>query len=172
MSSQILFIFPKRVNLTAITLHYYSDSVRGLSSLTFWSVPDDFDVWDALTSGYSHVDVAAVPPSEESAHQRNVSIGFSSTTKKVLMYKFTSAFSFAMSEVEFFNDSCSSLKTSSLTRVSTTASQYQLYVTEIASTISMTLSKLLVGSKIKITIMYVSLYISSSVKLPLYRSYI
>ena len=42
--SQLLFIFPTRVNLTTITLHYYRDSVRGCPRLRFYAVPDDFDV--------------------------------------------------------------------------------------------------------------------------------
>ena len=44
---QLQFIFPTRVNLTTITLHYYSDSQRGLPRLRFYAAPDDFDVWDA-----------------------------------------------------------------------------------------------------------------------------
>ena len=47
---QLLFIFPTRVSLTTITLHYYSDSVRGLPRLRFYAAPDDFNVWDAPTS--------------------------------------------------------------------------------------------------------------------------
>ena len=165
-NSQLLFIFPTRVNLTTITLHYYSDNVRGLPRLRFWSVPDDFDVWDALSPSYKHVEVTAVPPGEESTGLRNISITFNTTTMKILLYKFTSTFSFALSEVDFFNDSCTSLKVSSLTRDSTTASQYQPYVTEIESKISITLSELLFGSKIIIITMYVSVCCSSSVKLP------
>ena len=45
-NTQLLFIFPTRVNLTTIALHYYSSSNRGLPGLRFWSVPDDFDIWD------------------------------------------------------------------------------------------------------------------------------
>ena len=71
--SQLLFIFPTRVHLTTITLHYYSDSIRGLPRLRFYAVPNDFDVWDAPILTYSHVDVAAVPPDEEPAGRRNVS---------------------------------------------------------------------------------------------------
>ena len=103
---QLLFIFPTRVNLTTITLHYYSDSVRGLPRLRFWAVPDDFDVWDAPAASYNHVMVAAVPPSEEPAGHRNVSVGFNVTTIKLLMDKFSSTFSFAVSEVELFNHTC------------------------------------------------------------------
>ena len=103
-SHQLLFIFPTRVNLTTITLHYYSDSVRGLPRLRFWTVPEDFDVWDAPTAGYSYVDVVAVLPSGESEGQRNVSIHYNIDvyTKKILLFKFSSSFSFAISEVEFF----------------------------------------------------------------------
>ena len=99
---QVLFIFPTRVNLTNITLHYYSDNTRGLPSLRFYAVSDHFDVWDALTAGYSRVDIAAVPPGEEPAGRRNVSVNVNFNTKKILMYKFSSSFIFALSEVEFF----------------------------------------------------------------------
>ena len=103
-SSQLLFIFPTRVNLTTITLHYYSDRVRGLSRLGFWPVPDDFDVWDAPHAGYSYVEVAAVPPGEEPAGERNVGINYDIdvNTNKILLVKYSSSFSFAVSEVKFF----------------------------------------------------------------------
>ena len=99
---QLLFIFPTRVSLTTITRHYYSDSVRGLSRLRFYAVPDDFDVWDTPTTGTPSVDVAAVPPGGEPAGRRNVSIYINFSTKKVLMYKYSSTFRFAVSEMEFF----------------------------------------------------------------------
>ena len=101
---QLLFIFPTRVNLTTITLHYYHTSGRGLPRLKFWSVPDDFDIWNAPTSSYSYIDVAAVPPSRESAGQRNISIHCDNivNTRKILLVKFSSSFPFALSEVEFF----------------------------------------------------------------------
>ena len=143
-SRQLLFTFPTRVNLTTITLHYYSDSVRDLPRLRFWDVSDDFEVWEAPISSYRNVEVVAAPPSGESTDLKNISISFNSITMKILLYKFASTFSFALSEVEFFNI-CSSLKVNSLTRDPTTASQYKLYVTEVASTISRTSSKLLVG---------------------------
>ena len=50
---QLLFIFPTRVSLTTITLHYYSDSVPGLPRLRFYAVPDDFNARDAPTEGSS-----------------------------------------------------------------------------------------------------------------------
>ena len=95
-------IFPTRVSLTTITLHYYSDSDLGFPRLRFYAVPDDFNVWDAPTTGTPHVDVAAVPPGGEPAGRRNVSINVNFSTKKVLMYKFSSSFQFAASEVKFF----------------------------------------------------------------------
>ena len=104
--SQLLFMFPTRVNLTTITLHYYSDSVRGLPRLIFRAVPDDFDIWDPLLSSYRLVDVAAVPPGGEPAGHSNVSVDFNVTTLKLLMYKFRSTYSFVVSEVEFFNHTC------------------------------------------------------------------
>ena len=98
---QMLFIFPIRVSLTTITLHYYSDSDRGLPRLRFYAVPDDFDIWDASTTSNPHVDVAAVPPGVEPAGHRDVSINVNFNAKRVLMYKFSSSYSFAVSEVEF-----------------------------------------------------------------------
>ena len=99
---QLLFIFPTRVSLTTITLHYYSDSARGLPRLRFYAVPDDFDVWDAPTISTPHADVAAIPQDRELTGRRNVSINVNFSTKKVLMYKYSSSYQFAVSEVEFF----------------------------------------------------------------------
>ncbi len=99
---KLLFIFPTRVSLTTITLHYYSDSDRGLPKLSFYAVPDDFYVWNAPTTSLPHVDVAAVPPGAEPAGRRNVSINVNFNTSRVLMYKHRSSFQFAVSEVEFF----------------------------------------------------------------------
>ena len=98
---QLLFILPTRVSLTTITLHYYSDSVRGLSRLRFYAVPDDFDAWDAPTTSTPRVDIAAVHDRELTG-RRNVSINVNFSTKKVLMYKYSSSYKFAVSEVEFF----------------------------------------------------------------------
>ena len=100
--SQLLFIFPTRVNLTTITLHYYSDTIRGLPRLRFYAVPDNFDIWDAPSASYSRVDIAAVPPDGEPAGRRNVSVNVNFNTKRILMYKFSSSFILAVSEVEFF----------------------------------------------------------------------
>ena len=100
--ARLLFIFPTAVSLTTITLYYYSDSDRVLPRLRFYALPDDFNVWDLPTTSNPYVDVASVPPSGEPAGRRNVSIDISFNTKKVLMYKFSSNFQFAVSEVEFF----------------------------------------------------------------------
>ena len=99
---QLLFIFPTRVSLTTITLHYYSDSDLGFPRLRFYAVPDDFDVWDAPTTSIPHVDVAAVPPGGEPAGRKSVSISVNFNTRKVLMEKFGSSLQLAISEVEFF----------------------------------------------------------------------
>ena len=104
---QLLFIFPTRVNVTTITLHYYSSSGRGLPRLRFYAVPDDFDVWEVPATSYIHVDIAAMPPSEWLVHRRNVSTSFKVIrTSKILMVKFSSSFSFAVSELEFFSCCC------------------------------------------------------------------
>ena len=100
---QLLFIFPTRVSLTTITLHYYSDNFRGLPRLSFYAVPDGFDVWDVPTTSYPSVDVASVTPGGEPAGRRNVSINVNFNTQKVLMYKSSSIFALAVSEVEFFS---------------------------------------------------------------------
>ena len=99
---QLLFIFPTRVNLTTITLHYYSDSQRGLPRLRFYAAPDDFDVWDAPPGNSRYADIAAVPPGAESAARRNISISFNFTIRKILLVKLGSDFQFAVTEVEFF----------------------------------------------------------------------
>ena len=88
--------------MTTITLYYYSDSVQGLPRLTLYAVPDDFDVWDLPTTSYPCVAVASVPSDGEPAGRRSVSINVNFNTKRVLMYKFSSSFKFAVSEVEFF----------------------------------------------------------------------
>ena len=103
----LLFIFPTRVSLTTITLHYYSDSVRGLPRLIFYAVPDDFDVWDVPETSYPHVDVASFPPVGGPAGHRNntnvmININIKFNTKKVLMFKSSSAFHLAVSDAEFF----------------------------------------------------------------------
>jgi hypothetical protein len=89
--------------LTTITLHYYNDIVRGHPKLRFYAVPDDFDVWDAVTPGNWYAGVASVPPGGDIAGHRStsVSISINVNTKKVLMLKFSSNFQFAVSEVEF-----------------------------------------------------------------------
>ena len=99
---QLLFIFSTRVNLTTITLHYYSDSQRGLPRLRFYVVPDDFNVWDATPGNSRYVDIAAVPPGAESAGRRCVSIIVNFSTTKISMVKAGSSYHLAVSEVEFF----------------------------------------------------------------------
>ena len=103
--SQLLFIFPTlRVNLTTITLHYYSDTIRGLPRLRFYAVPDNFEIWNIPAASYSFVDIAAVPPGGEPAGRRNVklNVDVNIITNRILMYKFSSSFILAVSEVEFF----------------------------------------------------------------------
>ncbi len=100
---QLLFIFPLRVSLTTITLHYYSDSDRGLPRLRFYAVPDDYNIWNSPNTNYASVDVAAVPPGRERAGRKNVSTTVNFNTRKVLMYKSQSNFNFVVSEVEFFD---------------------------------------------------------------------
>jgi hypothetical protein len=100
-AEQLLFIFPTRVSLTTITLHYYSDSVRVRPRLRFYAVPDDFNVRDTPTTGNPYVSIASVPPGADLEGRRNIRININFNVKKVLMYKFSSTFSFAVSEVEF-----------------------------------------------------------------------
>ena len=96
---QLLFIFS---TIVTITLHYYSDSVQGLPRLVFHAVPDDYNIWDGLRTNYRPTEVAAVPPDGEPAGLMNVNINVSFNTRKVLMYKSSADFQFAVSEVEFF----------------------------------------------------------------------
>ena len=103
----LLFIFPTRVSLTTITLRYYSDSTQGLPRLTFYTVPDDFDVWDVPRTFYPRVDVASVPPGGGTAGHRSISININFNTKRMLMYKHSSSFQLAVNKVEFFICTCS-----------------------------------------------------------------
>jgi hypothetical protein len=102
-AEQLLFIFPTRVSLTAMTLHYYSDSVQGLPRLTFFAVPDDFNVWDS-SSNTPIVGRVSTQQGGEPAGSRNITIKFNVNfnTKKMLMNKLPSDLQFAASEVEFF----------------------------------------------------------------------
>ena len=98
-STQLLFIFPTRVNVTTITLYYYSDSLPGLK---FYAVPDDFEIWQALTFSYRYVEIAAQPTVGEPAVHKNISIHFNFKTKKVVLQKLASLYKFAASELEFY----------------------------------------------------------------------
>ena len=84
----MLFIFPTRVSLTTITLHYYSDNVRGLPRLRVYAVRDNFDVWDTPTTNIPHVVITSVPPGGEPDY-RCVSVNLNTVTTKVLMYKYS-----------------------------------------------------------------------------------
>ena len=150
-SSQLLFILPTRVNLTNITLHYYSaDSGKGLPRLRFWAVPDDFDAWESPTASDSYVEVAAMPPVENSQSPKKTVTAqlISVNTKKILMVKFASSFTFVVSEVEFYN-SCSTTHSFTSTEQDSTTDYLMStsYVIKTTSTvdseiISRTLSEL------------------------------
>ena len=101
LSSHLLFIFPTRVNLTTIAIHFYSNSTLGLPRLRFLQVKREFDIWDAPTLADRHVEITAVQLGGDSASLRNVSIHFEVNTTKILMIKLGSTVQFAMSEVEF-----------------------------------------------------------------------
>ena len=87
--------------MTTITLHYYSDSVRGRPRLRFYAVPDDFYIWETLTTGNPYVGIDSFPPGGEPAGRRSVSINVNFNTQKVLMYRYSSSLQLAVSEVEF-----------------------------------------------------------------------
>ena len=135
-TSQLLFIFPTRVNLTTITLHYYSDSQRGLPRLRFYAAPDDFDVWDAPPGDSRYADIAAVPPGEESAGRRNTCVNVDFNTTRVLMIKTSSPFRLAVSEVEFsvYNGKCFFITTTD-SPLSTTA-QHEAQTRHVTTTIN------------------------------------
>ena len=132
-SSQLLFIFPTRVNLTTITLHYYSDRYRGLPRLKFNAVPDDFDIWETLSSesSYRYAEVAAISTDEEPAGHRNISVHFRFNTMKIRLFRFRTSLKFALSELQFIASVCSGQQ------VSTTVS---MDVTMVSSHLSTTTS--------------------------------
>jgi hypothetical protein len=68
--------------------------------LRFYAVPDDFDVWDAPTSGTPFVGVSEVALGADPGRSKD-RINANFNTNKVLMYKFRSSFQFAVGEVEF-----------------------------------------------------------------------
>ena len=103
---RLLFIFPTGVSLTTITLHYYSDNIRGLPRLRFYAVPDDLDIWTVPAIATPRIDTTEAPRNGEPAGCRNVSINVNFNTKKVLMYKYRSVFQLEVSEVQFFCSSC------------------------------------------------------------------
>ena len=97
---QLLFTFPARVNLTTITLHYYSDSQQGLPTLRFTAVSDNID---NTLAKYNQVDVAAQPPASGNKEgSRSVSDGLKWNTRKILMIKAGAGFIFSISKVQFF----------------------------------------------------------------------
>ena len=98
----LLFTFSTRVNLTSITLHYYSDSDRGLSRLRFFAVSDNFNIWNTTSANSGSGRIDTMPPDGKQAGRRSVSITVNFNTRKVQMYKVNSDFEFAVSEVEFF----------------------------------------------------------------------
>ena len=97
---QLLFIFPTRVSLTTIILHYYSDSVRGRPRLRFYAIGDNFNVWDSPINA----PLVGIPSVPDPIGGRNVTVKVNANfnTKKVLMSKLSSPLQFAVSEVEFF----------------------------------------------------------------------
>ena len=100
-NEQLLFIFPTRASLITITLHYYSDSVQGLPRLSFYAVPDDFDIWDAPNTSTPYTVVATVAPGGEPAGHRSVGINANLNTTKVQIHSNISNSTFALREVEF-----------------------------------------------------------------------
>ena len=60
------------------------------------------DQSNALATSYPRVHIASVPPGGGPAGRRSISINVNFNTKKVMMYKESSSFMFAVSEVEFF----------------------------------------------------------------------
>ncbi len=102
---KLLFVFPTRVSLTTITLHYYSDSDRGLPKLTFYAVPDDFEIWDTPSGRDPIVGSTSPQQGGEPVGMRNRNVTIKNAnlhTKKVLMIKLRSKLQFAASEVDFF----------------------------------------------------------------------
>ena len=73
--------------------------------MRLYSVPDDFDVWDA-PPGNGYVESAGILPGGEPGRRRAENTNFNFNTKKILMLESGSSFKFALSEVEFFASTC------------------------------------------------------------------
>ncbi len=103
---QILFVFPRAVNLSSISISYQFNATYELAKLRLYSVPDNFDAWDTINSvsGPSEpIDAIAFSPREEEGI-REVSItDLQWDTSRVLLLKLedTKDYLFAMSEVSF-----------------------------------------------------------------------
>ena len=99
---RFLLIFPTRVDMALITLHYYSDSMRGVPHLIIYPIaePDHFYVWDSLTINDVHLLLGLAPPGSQPGH-RNVSFdSLGINTTKILII--IEAGNFALSEVELY----------------------------------------------------------------------
>ena len=94
---------PCRVTLTSITLHYYSDSQRGLPPLALFAVPDYFEPWGPIHESSKHVDIDAVPPGKRLGIRRyvNLTVDFNSTTKVLMITDNDIFYEFSLCEVEF-----------------------------------------------------------------------
>ncbi len=103
---QILFVFPRAVNLSSITISYQFNITYALAKLRLYAVPDDFDAWDSINSfsGQSEpIDEITFTTGQEEG-LRDMSItDLQWVTSRVLLRKLedTKDYLFAMSEVRF-----------------------------------------------------------------------
>ena len=106
---ELVFIFPTRVNLTTITLHYYSDNIRGFGfpCLEFTALQDDYRIaGDRVRQGTTIEAPRPVPPDGESTGPTSISVNHVNRTTKTILMSIIRCnlqpVTFALSEVEFF----------------------------------------------------------------------
>ena len=104
----LVFTFPTRVNLTTITLHYYSDNIRGFGfpCLEFTALREYRVSGGSVYEGTTIEAPRPVPPDGESTGPRSISVNHVNRTTKYIRMSIVGCnlqpVTFALSEVEFF----------------------------------------------------------------------
>lgn len=107
---KVLFTFSSEINLTSITLYYflgrYDYDDYGLPELTFYTVPDDYELRSDLTNGNIIFGVSRTRAKFSDRRRITSSFNISQpVTMKKIVLEIDSRFPrFALSEIEFFTN--------------------------------------------------------------------